>query len=209
MSQRTERDRGAVAATVLVFVLIVAVVVAVTLGGLSRVVVHTGQTSVSADQTLPPWPAPTDPAAGERAAGLTVLPGEGVRQHIHAHLDIEVDGQAVTVPEHLGIDVRRGLYAELHTHADSGVLHVESKDPSASFYLGQLFTEWEVKLSADQLGGLSAGEGRRLYVYVNGERVYGDPARIRLHDHQEILLAFGAEPPTDVPSSFDFAKTPT
>ncbi len=193
----------------LVFALIVVVIVGTTIGGLSRVVVHTGQASVPAAQTLPPWPAPTDPAAGEQAAGLTVLPGEGVRQHIHAHLDIEVDGQAVTVPEHLGIDVRRGLYAELHTHADSGVLHVESRDPAARFYLGQLFTEWGVRLNADQLGALNAGDGRRLYVYVDGQRVTGDPARIRLRDHQEILLAFGTEPPTDVPASFDFVKTPT
>ena len=193
----------------LVAALLTLVPVAVAVTDVEGSSVGTPWRSVGSTQTLPPWPAPKDPALGEHAARLTVLPGEGVTQHIHAHLDIVVDGATVSVPEHLGIDVRRGLYAELHTHADSGVLHIESADRHARFGLGQLFTEWGVRLDAHHLGALSAGGGRQLYVFVNGKPVSGDPARIRLADHQEIVLAFGTEPPADVPASFDFAATPT
>ncbi len=163
---------------------------------------------VSTADSLPPWPAPVDPAAGERAAGLTVLPAEGVVQHIHSHLDILVNGSAVPVPANLGIDVRRGLYAELHTHADSGVLHIESSDKNARFVLGQLFTEWNVQLDATHLGGLEAGNGHQLYVYLDGGPYSGDPAAIRLADQQEIVLAYGSRPPTTVPASFDFKHHP-
>ena len=119
---------------------------------------------------LPPWPAPTDPEAGIQAAGLVANPMEGAVQHFHAHLDILVDGQPVVVPAYLGIDQRRGQYAELHTHDDSGILHVESGSTSLTFTLGQLFTEWGVKLDANDLGGLAAGNGKQLRAYVDGQR---------------------------------------
>lgn len=204
-----EQGRSSVAGIALVAALLTLVPVTVAVSEVEGSSVGTPWRSVGSTQTLPPWPAPKDPALGERAAGLTVLPGEGVTQHIHAHLDIVVDGATVSVPEHLGIDVRRGLYAQLHTHADSGVLHIESADRNARFGLGQLFTEWGVRLDANHLGALSSADGRRLYVFLNGGEVRGDPARIRLADHQEIVLAYGTQPPAEVPASFDFAATPT
>lgn len=204
-----EQGRRTVAGIALVAALMSVVPVAVAVTDVQGSSVGTPWRSIGSPQTLPPWPAPNDPAAGEQAAALAVLPGEGVVQHVHAHLDIVVDGAKRSVPAHLGIDVPRGLYAELHTHADTGVLHIESADRNARFGLGQLFTEWGVRLDANHLGGLIAGDGRQLYVFVNGHQVSGDPARIRLADHQEIVLAFGAEAPADVPATFDFAATPT
>ncbi len=158
---------------------------------------------------LPPWPAPVDPVEGVRAAGLDAAPSEGLVQHFHAHLDVLVDGRAVPVPADIGIDVQRQLYAEIHTHAGTGVVHAEAADAGTTFTLGQLFVEWGVRLDADHLGGLGAGDGKRLRAYVDGRPLTGDPARLRLRDHQEIVLAFGAEPPSPVPATFDFAANPT
>ncbi|SEP74423.1 hypothetical protein [Microlunatus flavus] len=160
-------------------------------------------------ERLPPWPAPADPAVGVRAAGLDAAPSEGVVQHFHVHLDVLVDGRPVPVPANLGIDVQRQLYAELHTHADSGVVHAEAADPDTAFTLGQLFVEWGVRLDERHLGGLQSGGGKRLWAFVDGRPLDGDPAALRLVDHQEIVLAFGPEPPSPVPSGFDFVAHPT
>jgi len=158
---------------------------------------------------LPPWSAPDDPAEGVRAAGLDAAPSEGMVQHFHVHLDLLVDGRPVPVPANLGIDVRRQLYAELHTHADTGVVHAEAADPGTTFTLGQLFVEWGVRLDERHLGGLPVGDGRRLWAYVDGRPLAGDPARLTLVDHQEIVLAYGSTPPPSVPSTFDFVANPT
>lgn len=157
---------------------------------------------------LPPWPAPLDPVAGERAAGLEVLPTEGMVQHFHVHLDLIAYGRPIAVPANIGIDTRQQLYAELHTHADSGVVHAEAAEASTTFTLGQFFTLWGVALDDQTMGGLRAGPGKRLWTYVNGVLVVGDPSLITLADHQEIVLAYGRNPPTVVPDSFDFAAHP-
>lgn len=158
---------------------------------------------------LPPWPAPVDPAEGESAAGLHAAPSEGVVQHFHVHLDLLVDDRPVPVPANLGIDVRQQLYAELHTHADTGVVHAEAASTATTFTLGQLFVEWGVRLDEHHLGGLEAGGGKQLRAYVDGRPLVGDPARLRLVDHQEIVLAYGSQAPSPVPSTFDFVANPT
>lgn len=157
---------------------------------------------------LPPWPAPIDPVAGERAAGLAVLPTEGTVQHFHVHLDLVVYRRTVTVPATIGIDTRQQLYAELHTHADSGVVHAEAAEASTTFTLGQFFTLWGVALDDQTMGGLRSGPDKRLWTYVNGVLVVGDPSLITLADHQEIVLAYGRNPPAAIPDSFDFAAHP-
>src|SRR5262245_28090106 len=52
-----------------------------------------------------PWAAPTAHVANLiDDAGLPALPSEVLKYHIHAHLDVFVDGKAATVPANLGID---------------------------------------------------------------------------------------------------------
>ena len=140
-----------------------------------------------------------------QAAGLVSNPMEGAVQHFHAHLDILADGSAVEVPANLGIDPHRGLIAELHTHDASGILHVESGSKTLTFTLGQLFTEWGVRLDAEDLGGLRATDGKQLRAYVDGRQVDGDPGVIQLTNHQEVALVYGASTPSQVPTTYDFA----
>src|SRR5438874_8002904 len=52
-----------------------------------------------------PWPAPNDPMRLTRKAGLTPEKHEFVFLHVHAHLDVFVNGAAVTVPAGIGIEI--------------------------------------------------------------------------------------------------------
>ena len=156
----------------------------------------TGRTS------LPPWAVPADVTAAVHKAGLPMLGSEGSTEHIHVHLDILVNGKAVTVPELVGIDETAGTISPLHTHDTSGVIHIESPQLS-TFSLGQFFTEWDVTLSATQLGGYTAGNGNTLRAYVNGKLISGDPAAITFTAHDEIALVYGpADAKVSVPSSY-------
>ena len=202
--QRATRRRQLVLAGVVILVAVLATVAALTLRPSSARPVQAAPQAATG-VGLPPWPAPAEPQQGMQAAGLVSNPMEGAVQHFHAHLDILVDGRPVEVPADLGIDQHRGLIAELHTHDDSGVLHVESGDSHLTFTLGQLFTEWGVELDAEDLGGLHADGGEQLRAYVDGRPVEGDPGRIQLADHQEIALVYGAGQPGHVPDSYDFA----
>ncbi|MEE6258075.1 hypothetical protein [Plantactinospora sonchi] len=152
----------------------------------------------------PPWPVPADPTARVRAAGLPMLGAEGTVEHIHAHLDVIVDGKPVPVPAEVGIDEAGGGISPLHTHDTTGVLHIESP-VKADFSLGQFFTEWQVALSQNQLGGLTAGDGKVLRAYVNGTPYSGDPAGIVLHAHDEVALVYGTpDQQANPPSSYTF-----
>src|SRR5262249_61778470 len=53
----------------------------------------------------PVWPAPPNPMALTRKAGLTPETREFVFLHVHSHLDVFVNGKKVVVPAGIGIDV--------------------------------------------------------------------------------------------------------
>jgi hypothetical protein len=158
-------------------------------------------TTVDADR-LPPWPAPSDATAAARNAGLPMLSSEGMVEHIHVHLDVLVDGQSIPVPANLGIDVARGGISPLHTHDSSGVVHIESP-VKRQFSLGEFFTEWGVSLSADNIGGLHATDGKAVRAYVNGQPRAGDPATITFNQHDEIALVYGTSS-QNIPATYDF-----
>jgi hypothetical protein len=155
--------------------------------------------------TTPPWPAPADATAAVNAAGLPMLGREGNFEHIHAHLDVLVDGQAVPVPPDIGIDVHRRTISPLHTHDGSGVLHIESP-VKRQFSLGEFFSEWQVSLSEDNIGGLRTGGGNVVRVFVNGAQRNGNPGAFMLGAHDEIAVLYGRPQPGEtVPRSYDFS----
>lgn len=159
--------------------------------------------AVGADR-LPPWPAPSDATAAARNAGLPMLSSEGMVEHIHVHLDVLADGQAVPVPANIGIDVARGGISPLHTHDASGVIHIESP-VKRQFSLGEFFSEWGVSLSADNIGGLRETDGKVVRAYINGELRTGGPAAIMFNQHDEIALVYGLpQSGESVPATYDF-----
>lgn len=156
--------------------------------------------------TPPPWQPPLD-EAHIKAAGLEALGHENLKVHYHAHLGIWDQGKNVPVPPGIGFLVKNGNavgISALHTHDDTGVIHVES-DKDVPFTLGQVFTEWGVRLTQDCVGGLCADSSHALKFFVNGTPYTGDPAKIVLKSHQEIAVQYGdpAKLPKP-PAKYDF-----
>src|SRR3989338_8008390 len=54
--------------------------------------------------------------------------------HIHTGLRIFTDGKAEVIPANIGIV--GGCMAELHTHEQDGVIHIESVNSGKTFTLG-------------------------------------------------------------------------
>lgn len=139
------------------------------------------------DGTSPPWPAPTDVPGRVAAAGLDLGP-MGMAEHYHPQLQVIVDGAEVLVPANIGVDPATGAMSALHTHTADGQIHVEADVAGEVFTLGQLFTEWRVKLGSDQIGGEHAKAGDAVTVTSNGEPYTGDPAELRLEPNQQIVV---------------------
>lgn len=167
---------------------------------------HPAATVAVGANSMPPWPAPRDAAGAVAAAGLPMLGEEGMVDHVHAHVDVLVDGRPVPVPANIGIDLKRRTMSPLHTHDDTGVIHVESP-ASRQFSLGEFFSEWQVSLSAINIGALHASGGKNVRVFVNGALQSGNPAAILLKAHDEIAIVYGAPAPGEtIPATYAFGR---
>lgn len=152
------------------------------------------------------WPAPADATAAAQKAGLQMLGREMLEVHYHAHLDVIVHNQKITVPANLGIDVARKTITPLHTHDSSGIIHIES-DKDIPFTLGQVFTEWGQPLSPVEVGPVAATSDEQVRVYRNGKLIAGNPAALKLGEHDEIVVWLGPiNGNPKVPSSFNFPE---
>jgi hypothetical protein len=162
-----------------------------------------------------PWAAPSDALGLTRKAGLEPERKETLTFHVHAHLDVFVNGKRVRVPAGIGINitdpgVKHGAgpsyggislcdqpcISPLHTHDTTGVLHTEAKNAKPNL-LGQFFTEWNVALTKRCVGGYCGSS----QIFVNGKRFTGDPGTIPLTDKKEIAIVIGS-PPKEIPRSF-------
>ena len=176
--------------------------------------------------TQPNWPAPPDPMGLAQKAGFEPTDREFLVTHTHAHLDVFVDGKPVQVPAGIGIDTKsegvteqptadgtgkdyqvavcpNACLSELHTHDPDGILHSESRVANQKpAKLGQFFTEWGVRLD-DQCVGEFCSSNTQVAVYVNGQKMSGNPADIELKSHLEIAVVIG-KPPDLIPSSWEF-----
>lgn len=125
-----------------------------------------------------------------------------VKFHIHALVEIFVDGQQRRLPAGAGIPAPRvnehlstGLFDDnsangclywLHVHSNDGVVHVESPFKH-TFTLGQFFDIWRQPLGADQVGPAKG----KVVAFENGHRVRGNPRAIPLLPHAVIQLDVG------------------
>jgi hypothetical protein len=153
--------------------------------------------------TKPPW-GPNNGAKLKLRLETLGIPELGQAQlafHIHQHLDIFVNGKPTTVPALAGIHPKQPIfYADLHTHDQSGIIHVESAQ-QYDYTLGQFFGVWGVRLSKTCIGGLCSS--KPLHVWANGTPFLGDPTKLVLTNHEEVVVAFGT-PPAKVPTHYKF-----
>jgi hypothetical protein len=170
-----------------------------------------------------PWPAPPNPLELTKRAGLTPETHEFFLYHVHAHLDVFVNGNPQRVPAAIGINIgdprvnrarladgtiayggisppcKQPCISPLHTHDDTGILHTESKRTRPN-RLGQFFTEWDVRLNRSCFGGYCKPRDA-IAVFVDGDRYMGNPADISLTNRKEIAIVIGS-PPSSIPSQF-------
>lgn len=139
------------------------------------------------------------------AIGLPALSEEGLVLHTHQHLDMFIHGKKIAIPSHIGIGPGDSFISHLHTHDETGIIHVESP-VRQDFYLGQFFDVWGVKLSDTCVGGYCAEGENALRVYVNGSLVTSDVRKVVLANYQEIVVIYGTEKemPETIPSTYTF-----
>jgi hypothetical protein len=130
-----------------------------------------------------------------------MLPREALTEHIHAHLDIFYNGQPVVVPAYIGIDLVASAISPLHTHDQSGIVHIESPTVK-DYFLGQVFGEWNVQMSDNCVAGLCS-PATPISIYINGTASSTPFPQIVFHAHDEIAIVIGTRPAT-IPTSFVF-----
>jgi hypothetical protein len=128
--------------------------------------------------------------------GIPCETTEFTTYHIHAHLDIFVNGQSLTVPQSIGIEDNTCLYW-LHTHKTDGIIHIESPQPR-DFSLGQFFDIWK----STKTGMPPSDEP---LIYVNGNVVTTKLKDTPLNAHDEIVLVY-RNPPSNIPTFYQFPE---
>jgi hypothetical protein len=142
----------------------------------------------------------TDP--GGSVAGIQCAPIEQLAYHIHAHLQVYVDGKPRQLPGAIGLlgpvaqQTPAGpfygaqkCYYWLHTHTADGVIHIES--PTARVYtLGNFFDEWRQPLSANQVAGATG----HVTAFLNGNPWTSNVRNIPLNRRAQVQLNVGNPP---------------
>jgi hypothetical protein len=136
---------------------------------------------------------------GQPIKGISCDAQEGQRIHIHQHLAIFDHGKAITIPQYVGIPQGAQCIYWLHTHTPDGIIHVEAPF-DRSFTLGDFFAVWGQPLDAKHVASAVAKRGNQLRVWVNGTRYAGDPKKIPLTAHEDIIIQVG--PPFVKPVPF-------
>jgi len=140
--------------------------------------------------------------------------------HVHAHLSVFLNGQALAIPAAIGIThptfqtkdiwpdgfvIYGDCHYNLHVHDTSGKLHIEAPQPG-TFTLGQVFHIWGQPLSYSNIAGIT---GYPVVVYVNDggnlRQYTGDLSAIPLVADREITIQIGT-PIKQIPT-YDWANS--
>lgn len=173
---------------------------------LGAVLAGCGGVTRSRDQAVSPLPAsyvPLTVGLGpryrppiRRQTNRTSVAGLGCRgdlgSRVGVHLELFANRHVVLLPSGIGVagPVRSGAfvrtarcYLPLVTLDPTGVVEVGSDAPPPT--LRDLFSVWGQPLGPTRLGSFA---GHPVHAFVNGRPIAGDPARIRLRRHDEIVL---------------------
>ncbi len=139
-------------------------------------------------------------APGTPVDGIRCAPVEQLAYHIHAHLQVYVDGSPRSLPGAIGLIQpvasqapagpfygARGCYYWLHTHTPDGVIHIESPTPRI-YSLGNFFDEWRQPLGPDGVAGANGA----VTAFLNGRRWRKNPRQIPLLPRAAIQLDVGS-----------------
>ena len=114
--------------------------------------------------------------------------------HIHTHLSIFLNGQALAIPANVGIVATPTLdcHYYVHTHDHSGKIHMEAPTPM-SFTLGNLFAIWGMPLANGNVAGITNVPLTAVYITENNTvtQFTGDPTTIPMLSHRHIAIVLG------------------
>lgn len=133
--------------------------------------------------------------------GIPCQESGSVTYHVHAFLTIAVRGTLHHPPAGVGIRYERFCLYWLHTHDDSGIIHIEAPHRITPT-LGTFFAIWGQPLSAHRIAGFPVRAGEKVRIFVGQNRYRGDPASIPLHRHTVITLEIGPPFVAPVPGIF-------
>ena len=139
---------------------------------------------------------------GQTVAGLDCVVSLPETYHVHTHLSVFLNGEALAIPRNVGIVAQTptsNCFYPLHAHDSTGLVHAEAAAP-ATFTLGQFFSIWGQSLASADIAGLTS---MPVVVYVTDDGVVsqatGDWSLIELDSHREITIQVGT-PITEIPN---------
>ena len=104
--------------------------------------------------------------------------------HYHATLIIEIRGQVRSIPAETGVSP--GCMRGIHTHDETGKLHIETPEPMEA-RLEHFFEIWDESFTDSSLLDATVAEGESITLTVGGE-IVDDPTNHLLSDGQELVL---------------------
>jgi hypothetical protein len=200
-SRRRRMQMGAAAGGLAIIAIVVVVIVLTSGGGSSEsssaLTFHQDSVPASSQLALLDSPPPWKPNYKQLPQRIQAMGLPGFNEttfHIHAHLEIFVDGKKEPVPANIGVDEATGTLSPLHTHPAApdnpeGTIHMEA-DQQYDFTLGQFMNVWGVKFSDSQIGSLKSKGDEKLQVYVNGQLV-NDPVNVVMQEHDIVVIGYG------------------
>ena len=153
-------------------------------------------------QKPPPWPNNIQDTNARLAELDLPSLSESILHH-HIELSSFVDGQQAVVPAGIGYSPELQVFSPLHTHDDTGIVHVESADPNFEPVLGQFMDVWGVYFTSSCIGSECSSGSQALRVYVDGKEYTGDPTLLPLTDMLSVVITFGTKGqlPDPIPSA--------
>ncbi len=119
-------------------------------------------------------------------------------EHIHAHLSIYINGANVPLVANTGIapigvtsSANVTCFYWLHTHDNTGVMHIESPT-TKPFTLNQFLDIWEKFSSSSSALPTQLLSSTGWVIYVNGKQVNTDFNHLQLHAHDLITIAYNS-----------------
>lgn len=135
---------------------------------------------------------------GVKCDGNGMVPG----YHIHAALEMYVNGKHVALPSYVGFNIQQNCLYWLHVHEPSyDIIHLESPHKIVPT-LGTFFAVWHEPLSWTHFWKYSTAGGKHMQVYVDGKPYLQNPRTITITPYKVITIEIG--PPFVAPKPFNF-----
>lgn len=195
--QRIQRI-SVIAAGVIVVALIAFLIVHAAIGS-------GGGTVGSSTTTITGTGTYTTPVDGSTRDGMACSTSEGSVIHIHAYVEIFVNGQQVQAPPNTGIVLNQNCLYPLHVHdGEPNIIHIESP-VQATYTLGAFFDIWGQPLSTTKFMGNTVDASHPLVIKLydgNGKLTTytGNPLSVPITAHETIVILYNS--PNAQPTPF-------